>query len=389
MTKRLSENPLLPVLALLVPAWLLLPSCRGGADKIVETLKKVQEEGDDAWKARRVCASAEDIPIFDSHINMSPEAVARTMALNEKWRVEASINVMGGYPGNGLEDDAAILLETKGRIQFMCNIDWTIFGEDYFVEKVLKDFEKCKEQGAVGIKIFKGLGLGIENPDGSLLRVDDPVLDPIFEKAGELGLPVLIHSGDPKAFFKPISKKNERYDELKAHPAWHFSPDLYPSWKEVYGQFKSRVARHPGTKFIGSHFGNNPEDPAAVFGMMEKYPNFYINTSARIPEIGRFDAKKMQAYFKKFSDRIIYGSDLGIGTEMLILGSSPPRYPKEEDERLFFNASYRYFETRDTQFDHPTPIQGKWKIDGIGLTCGLLHKIYHENAEKLFGVKPY
>jgi len=386
MTKKSHCLRLLPCLMLV----LLLPAaCKGSAEKIVETLKGAQEEDDDAWKARRVCAEADGIPIFDSHINMSPEAVGKTLALNKKWRVEASINVMGGYPGYGLEDDAAILLETNGRIQYMCNIDWAIFGEDYFVDKVLKDFEKCKEQGAVGIKIFKGLGLGIENPDGTLLRVDDPVLDPLFEKAGELGLPVLIHSGDPKAFFKPISKDNERLDELKAHPSWHFGTDDYPSWEEVYKQFVSRVARHPKTRFIGSHFGNNPEDPQAVFAMMEKYPNFYVNTSARIPEIGRFDAEKMRAYFKKFSDRIIYGSDLGIGPEILVLGSSPPRHPTDRDEKLFFNASYRYFETRDKRFGHPTPIQGKWKIDGIGLSCGLLHKIYHENSEKLFGVKPY
>jgi predicted TIM-barrel fold metal-dependent hydrolase len=369
---------------------LMLPaSCKGGADKIVEALGSVQEEDETAWKARRVCAEADRIPIFDSHINMSPEAVEKTLALNKKWRVEASINVMGGYPGDGLEDDAAILLETEGRIQFMCNIDWSVFGEDYFIDKVLKDFEKCKEQGAVGIKIFKSLGLGIENSDGTLLKVDDPVLDPIFEKAGELGLPVLIHSGDPKAFFKPITEDNERYDELKAHPSWHFGGKGYPTWEEVYKQFLSRVARHPKTRFIGSHFGNNPEDPPTVFAMMEKYPNLYVYTSARIPEIGRFDAKKMHAYFKKFGDRILYGSDLGIGPDILILGSSPPRHPTEKDEKLFFNASYRYFETWDKQFAHPTPIQGRWKIDGIGLPCDLLHKVYHENAEKLFGVKPY
>lgn len=366
-----------------------LLTCKKGAEKIIESIVSPDDSCSDEWKSRRVCKEAGGIIIFDSHINMSPDAVDKTLKLNSKWRVRATVNVMGGFPGDGLEDSEAILLETNGKIQFMCNIDWSIFGKDYFIEKALGDIEKCKEKGAVGIKIFKSLGLGIENPDGTLLKVDDPVLDPIFEKIGELGLVVLIHSGDPKAFFKPVTKDNERFEELAAHPSWRFDSDEYPPWKEVYRQFINRVARHPDTRFIGSHFGNNPEDPSTVFTMMKKYPNLYVNTSARIPEIGRFDAGKMHDYFKKFADRIVYGSDLGIGPEVLILGSSPPVHPGEKDELLFFNTSYRYLETWDKQFAHPTPIQGKWKIDGIGLPCDVLHKIYHENAEKLFGVKPY
>ena len=336
------------------------------------------------WKERRVCKDADKIPIFDSHINMDPEALWKALKIGKEWRVERFINVMGGYPGNGLEDSVAVMQESGGKILFMCNIDWKSYGKPYFIEKVLSDMEKCKKAGAVGIKIFKSLGLGITNPDGTLLKVDDPGLDKIFEKAGELKLPVLIHSGDPKAFFKPLTKDNERYDELMAHPMWRFDPSEYPPWEEIYKQFLSRVARHPKTIFIGSHFGNNPEDPPKVFESLQNYPNLFINTSARIPEIGRFDAKKMHDYFIKYSDRIIYGSDLGIGIETLILGSSPPLYPTRKDIELFFNASYRYFETWDKQFDHPTPIQGKWKIDGIGLPCDVLRKIYKENSEKLF-----
>jgi len=330
------------------------------------------------------CPNAPSIYRYDAHINMAFESVTKTLMLNERWNVRGSINVMGGFPGYGLEESAAILKGTGGRIRFMCNVDWSVFGKDYFVKKVTADLQACKEKGAVGLKIFKSLGLGVEWPDGRLLKVDDPALDPIFEKAGELGLPVLIHSGDPKAFFKPPDKDNERIDELMAHPAWSFYGEGIPSWEEVFAQYSNRVARHPKTIFIGSHFGNDPEDPPAVFAMMEKNPNLYIVTSARIPEIGRFDAQKMHDYFLAFQDRIIYGSDLGVGPDTLMLGSTPPRFPDESQIKLFFTASYRYFETWEKQFDHPTPIQGRWKIDGIGLPCGVLEKVYHANAERLF-----
>ena len=370
-------------LTIILVAVLLAPACKKGIDKIQQVIG-----GDSSQEGKPVCPGADKIKIFDSHINMAPEAYPKVLKLNDDWRVYASINVMGGSPGWGLEDSEAILLETKGKIQFMCNIDWTIFGKDYFVKKTLEDLEKCKEKGGVGLKIFKSLGLGVEWPDGTLLKVDDPILDPIFDKCGELNLVVLIHSGDPKAFFEPFSEKNERFEELDGHPSWRFDDrKLYPTWEEVYKQFLSRVARHPKTRIIGSHFGNNPEDPATVFKMMGKYPNLYANTSARIPEIGRFDAKKMQAFIEKFPDRVIYGSDLGVGPKSLILGSSPPSRPTENEIIHFFTSSYRYFETRDKQFEHCTPIQGKWKIDGIGLPCDLLKKVYFQNSEKLYDFK--
>lgn len=360
-------------------------SCREHT-KVTKAKKTLKSSGEEE-KYTPICPYADKIYKVDSHINMSPEAVSKVLKLNEQWGVKASINVMGGWTGNGLEESQAIVEETKGKIQFMCNIDWSIFGKDYFIKVALKDIENCKQKGGIGIKIFKSLGLSIRWPDGKLLRVDDPILDPIFEKAGELGLPILIHSGDPKAFFKPLDKNNERYEELMAHPSWHFYGKDYPSWEEIYKQFENRVARHPNTIFIGSHFGNNPEDPPAVFAMLDKYPNLFINTSARIPEIGRFDPKAMHNYFIKYKERIIYGSDLGVGRRVLILGSSPPVHPTEKEINHFFISSYRYFETWDKNFDHPTPIQGKWKISGIALPCDVLEYIYHKNAERIFNLK--
>ena len=92
---------------------------------------------------------------------------------------------------------------------------------------------EAKQRGAVGLKIPKALGLGYPTPDGKRpLPVDDPGLDPLFEKAGELDMPVAIHTGDPKAFWKPPTPDNERYDELSAHPGWSFyGESVLPSWE--------------------------------------------------------------------------------------------------------------------------------------------------------------
>lgn len=304
----------------------------------------------------------------------------------DEWGIRRSVNVSGGSRLR-IADSAAVMQESKGRILFFCNIDFYDWETDDFPATALQSLQKCKEMGGLGLKIFKGLGLGLTYDDGRLVPVDDPILDPIFEKCGELGFPVLIHSGDPKAFFEPPTKDNERYEELEAHPKWSFYGDEYPSWEEIYEQFENRLARHPGTTFLGAHFGNNPEDPERVFQMVAKYPNFYIDTAARVPEIGRFDPVRMRELFTKYQDRILFGTDLGIGEDMLLLGSSPPYEPRRKQIERFFTATWRYFETEDRQFDHPTPIQGDWKIDGIRLDCDVLEKVYHGNVERMLGLE--
>jgi predicted TIM-barrel fold metal-dependent hydrolase len=150
------------------------------------------------------------------------------------------------------------------------------------------------------------------------------------------------------------------------------------------------VARHPKTTFIGVHFGNDPEDPDQVARMLDKYSNLYIDTAARVPEIGRHDPAKMRRFFEKYQDRVLFGTDTGVGgsQEEMMYGSNGADPPTAKDEEQFFSATYRYFETRDRQFASPTPIQGRWKIDGVGLPDSVLRKIYYENAARLLRFAP-
>jgi predicted TIM-barrel fold metal-dependent hydrolase len=217
------------------------------------------------------------------------------------------------------------------------------------------------------------------------LAVDDPGLDPVFEAAGRLGMPVAIHTGDPRAFWLPVDDNNERRDELRAHPGWALYGEDVPSFDAILGELERRVARHPHTTFISVHFGNCAEDPDRVAAWLRKYPNLYIDTAARIPEIGRQPPDKMRAFFIEFQDRILYGSDLGVSAEPepLFLGSEGPEPATDKDEVRFFTATRRYFESADRDFDHPTPIQGNWKISGVALPPEVLAKVYGGNARRV------
>src|SRR5262249_33713722 len=160
-----------------------------------------------------------------------------------------------------------------------------------------------------GLKIPKGLGLGYLDYAHRRIPVDDPELDPVFAAAGELGMPVAIHTGDPVAFFRPATADNERWDELQAHPDWSFYGNGYPSWEELFAELEHRIARHPRTTFISVHFGNAAEYPERVAALLDRYPNLYVDTAARIPELGRHDAASLRAIFLAHEDRILFGTD--------------------------------------------------------------------------------
>lgn len=338
--------------------------------------------------ARPSKSPAKPVRWVDVHAHLSPQAVDRVLAIMDAHGIQHIFNLSGGFPGRGLEQNLAVATRSGGRISVLCTIPWRAYARTpRFVPVVVRLLRRCKELGAVGLKISKGLGLAFRDPEGRLLRVDDARIDPIFAAAGRLGLPVAIHTGDPQAFWLPNTPANERYAELSVHPGWSFHGQPVPSWESLWMQFATRVRRHPKTTFVGVHFGNAPEDLARVDGLLRECPNLFIDTAARVPEIGRHPADKLRAFFIAHQDRILFGTDLGVGRRSLMLGSSGAEEPTPADVVHFYKSTRRFFETRDKQFAHPTPIQGSWKIDGIGLPPAVLRKIYRDNAVKLFGLK--
>lgn len=352
--------------------------------------------GDDAAEPETAPHVYADIPRIDVHVHVPPSRVDEALAIFREHGVYLALNASGGHPGGGgLETSREIAERTEGALRPYCNLDFrAVEGRaEPFDEYARRSLDACRAQGAVGLKIFKSLGLGITLADGSLLAIDDPRLDVVFEYAGELGLPVLIHSGDPQAFFEPDGPGNERHAELSAHPSWSFHgprPDGqgdWPSWREVFDQFERRVARHPHTTFVGAHFGNAPEEPETVSRMLDAYPNLVVETGARIPEIGRHPAARMRELFIRHSDRILFGTDFQTGSEgTYVLGSAGARPDPASRIPFFYGAHWRYFETDDRGFEHPTPIQGDWRIDGISLPREVLEQLYWRNAARVFGL---
>jgi predicted TIM-barrel fold metal-dependent hydrolase len=209
--------------------------------------------------------------------------------------------------------------------------------------------------------------------------VDDQRLDPVWAKAGELSVPVLIHTADPLAFFQPLDENNERWEELQAHPDWHFGTPEFPDRDTLLAQRNRVIERHPDTTFIGAHLGNYPENLAYMDACLDRYTNFYVDTAARIGEIGRHPPEETRAFFLKHQDRVIFGTDLVLGWDVF-----DDRAQQDVAEfNHFYDGHWRFFETSARHIDHPFPIQGSWKVDAISLPDDVLEKLYVRNAQRL------
>jgi len=254
------------------------------------------------------------------------------------------------------------------RFKIFGGVDWSKWTElgDGFPEWAARRLRVQKERGAEGLKVWKEFGLHVKDHYGELVKVDDPRLVPIWETAGELGLPVLIHVADPAAFFDPIDETNERWEELQVHPDWAFTSPPFPPFLSILNGLESLVTRHPSTIFIGAHVGCYAENLAWVGALLDRCPNFYVDIAARLGELGRqpYTARK---FLLKYADRVLFGSDMG-------------PYPE------VYRVIYRFLETDDEYFNYnaaPIPMQGRWHIHGLYLPDDVLEKVYFRNAERI------
>ena len=325
---------------------------------------------------------------FDMHTHIDPEIAVPARRFLEAQGLGRVVNLSGGWAGEGLEETLGASKAAGGYYVIFANIDFQGIGTAKWAAREVAQLERAKALGARGVKIAKNLGLGVKFPDGRRVPVDDPVLDPVFDAMAKLHLPLAIHTGDPKVFFDPMGPNNERMDELASHPMWSFADRTrFPTWEALYDEFERRVKRSKDTTIIGVHFGNAPEEPDRVERMLATYPNFYVDTAARIPEIGRKPALVRRAIMAH-PDRILFGTDIQLGGGMLVLGAGESHGHTRRDVERFFMSSWEFFETDHKGFAHPTPIQGNWTIDGIDLPPDVLEKVYHGNAERLLGLPP-
>lgn len=297
--------------------------------------------------------------------------VAKLVDLMDEVGVRTIVNLDGRW---GAELDANIARFDRAypdRFVTFCHLDWSLLHGPDATGTLIASLERAHDAGARGVKVWKDLGLTVTDANGERVRPDDPRLSDVFAAAGELGLPILIHTADPVAFFAPLDAENERLEELAQHPDWWFGAPGYPTFESLMAALENVVAGAPGTTFIGAHVGCAAEDLTWVDRMLTRYPNFHIDLAGRLAELGR-QPRATRRLILAHPDRVLFGSD-----------AFPPSHEAYE-------VYWRFLETEDEFFPYaPTsrvPPQGRWNISAVALPPDVLAQVYAGNARRLLGL---
>jgi len=321
-------------------------------------------------------------PVIDAHRHLhGPFAGSwNTAAAAELERhldavgVERIVDLDGGT-GSTFLAEVGRFRSLGERVAVFAGIDVTQAAEsDAFGTRMADELRRSVDAGARGLKVWKTLGLSARDRRGRLLAIDDERLDPLWAAAAELDRPVTIHVADPKAFFEPLTRRNERWEELQRHPDWHYWPPQppgrpdapgFPTHAALIAQFRAVLERHPGTRFIGAHVAGCAEDLGLVASLLDDHPNLSVDIGARIAELGR-QPVSTHGFMVRYADRVLFGVD----------DPNPKAYP----------LYYRWLESRDEYFDYwlgRGPENGRWRIYGVGLPDDVLERIYRTNALRI------
>lgn len=304
-------------------------------------------------------------PFIDVHNhqwNMKAGDISTLLKEMEKLNMKVMVNLSGGN-GNGLKNMTTAIRETapKNFIVF-ANVDFNGVGEPGWSEKAAKQLEDDVRNGANGLKIFKNLGFSVKDNKGNRVAVDDPRLDAIWAKAGELKIPVLIHTADPKPFWDPVDDKNERWLEITTHPNRKRGATDPAPWETLIEEQHRMFKKHPKTTFIAAHFGWYPNDLAKLGKLMDEIPNMVVEFGAVIAELGR-QPHAAKTFFTKYQDRILFGKDSWV--------------PEE------YATYFRVLETEDEYFPYHKKYHAYWRMYGMGLPDAILKKVYYKNALRI------
>jgi predicted TIM-barrel fold metal-dependent hydrolase len=300
------------------------------------------------------------------------EDVEALIATMDATNVESVVNLDGMWGDELRANLDRYDRAHPGRFFTFCQLDWALLAEPDGTSRLEESLRDSAAAGARGVKVWKNLGLRVRDADDRLVQPDDARVVRLMRVAGELGLPVLIHTADPKAFFEPVDEFNERVEELLANPDWWFGDrSQFPSFAELLASHAALVLACPGTRFVGAHAGCAAEDLGLVESLLARAENYSIDIAGRMAELGR-QPRRFGELISRFPDRVLFGTDI---------------FPATLEQ---FRLHFRFLETADEAFDYApdedVPPQGRWTVSGLALEPDALELIYRGNARRVLGL---
>ena len=304
-------------------------------------------------------------PVVDihNHTNITAENIEQMVREMDELNLRVLVNLSGGS-GDRLRQGNDFIRNSphKDRFRMFANVNWDGAGTTEWREREVQALRQAIKDGAVGLKVFKNLGISARKADGSRLKVDDPDLDPIWQVCAEAKIPVIIHTADPQQFFVPVDMHNERWLEVNLFAGRNYPQDRFPSFETITGERDRMYKRNPKTTYIGAHFNWYGNDLGKVAKQLDETPNLVLEVGAVLYEFGR-QPRGARELFTKYQDRVLFGKDA---------------YEKSE-----YPYYWRVFETKDEYFDYYRDYHAFWKLYGMDLPDEVLKKLYYKNALRI------
>ena len=302
-------------------------------------------------------------PFIDVHNHQrrhSPTSLAEVVREMDAMNMAVMVNLSGGF-GPGLRDQVALNERVApGRFVTFANLNFEGIDDPQWGARAAAQLERdVKEGGARGLKIAKNVGMTLRDAQGRRIPTNDPRFDPVWAKAGELGIPVLIHTGEPAAFFLPVDEKNERWLELTLHPSRGRVGDGLPDFPALMAEQHAVFRQHRKTTFINAHLGWYGSDLAFLGRLMDEMPNMMAEVGAVIYEPAR-QPRFARDFFIKYQDRLLMGKDSWVPSE--------------------YKTYFRVLESADEYFPYHKKYHAFWAMYGLDLPDDVLKKVYYENA---------
>ena len=301
-------------------------------------------------------------PVIDihNHLTMTAENIEQMVRDMDELNLRVLVNLSGGS-GAEFKQGMDFIRGSphKDRFRMFANVKWNGAGTAEWRDREVNALRQAIKDGAIGLKVFKDLGLHARKADGSRLKVDDPDLDPIWQVCAAAGIPVIIHTADPQQFYVPVDLHNERWLELNLFQGRNYPQDKFPSFETVTGERDRMYKRNPKTTYIGAHFNWYGNDLGKVAKQLDETPNLVLEVGAVLYEFGR-QPRAARELFTKYQDRVLFGKDA---------------YEKSE-----YPYYWRVFETKDEYFDYYRDYHAFWKLYGMDLPDEVLKKLYYKNA---------
>jgi predicted TIM-barrel fold metal-dependent hydrolase len=280
----------------------------------------------------------------------------------DKLNMKVMVNLSGQSGDNIVKSIKNIKSNNPQRFIVFANVDFSKVGDEDWGRKAAKQLEEDVKNGANGLKVYKNLGFSVKDISGNRVAVDDPRLDPVWQKCAELKIPVLIHTADPKSFWDSMDLHNERWMELATHPNRKRGPNNPEPFDDLIAEQQRMFKRNSKTTFIAAHFGWLPNDLQRLSILLDEMPNVNVEFGAVIAELGR-QPKMAKSFFEKYQDRILFGKDSWVPDE--------------------YTTYFRVLETEDEYFPYHKKYHAFWRMYGLGLSDAVLKKIYYKNALRI------